>query len=94
MPSIYVFSYYYLCVRILLYLCPHANMYVFSYYSRVADDACLRPHTTICVLILHVFAYYMCVFILLCVSSYYYVRLLILLHVSAYYYTWPLYVAS
>jgi hypothetical protein len=55
--TIYVASYYYICVLILLCMCPHTTIYVSSYYY-------MCPHTTtyvssyynICVLIL----LYMC----------------------------------
>jgi hypothetical protein len=30
--TIYVSSYYYMCVLILLYMCPHTTIYVSSYY--------------------------------------------------------------
>ena len=82
----YVSSYYYICVLILLYMCPHTTICVSSYYY-------------ICVLILlHVSSfyyvssyssyYYMCVLILLCISphttiylsSFYYICVLMLLY--------------
>jgi len=72
---IYVSSYY-ICVLILLYMCSKPTIYVSSYHY-------MRPHTTICVLILlDVSSYcYMCPHTAICV--------LILLYVSSYYYVCP-----
>jgi hypothetical protein len=95
---LYVSSYYYICVLILLHMCPHRlqgqrvrELYVSSYYY-------MCPHTTtICVLIL----LHMCPHTTTYVSSYYYICVLIgfkdsvsenytfvliLLYVSSYYY--------
>ena len=78
----------YMCVRILLCMCPHTTVYVSAYYCVcVLILLCMCPHTTV-----YVSAYYcVCVLILLCmcphttvyVSSYYCVCVLILLHVSS-----------
>ena len=58
-----------------LLLCPHATIYVSSYYF-------VCPHTTT-----YVSAYYfMCPHTTIYVSKYYYICVLILLYVSAYYY--------
>ena len=55
---LYVSSYYYICVLILLHLCPHTSTHVSSYFY-----ICVRPHTTICAS-----SYYCtCVLILLCI---------------------------
>ena len=59
--AIYVSSYYYICVLILLYMCPHTTICVL-----ILPYMC--PHTTIYVSSY----YYICVLILLHVSSYYY----------------------
>ena len=57
---LYVSSYYYVCVRILLYMCPHALLLEESYYNitTIVTIICVSsyyymcPHTTICVLML------------------------------------------
>jgi hypothetical protein len=70
--SIYVSSYYYVRVLILLCMCPHTILcvlillYVLSYYYIcVLILLYLCPHTPICVLIC-----YICVLIMLCVCQY------------------------
>jgi hypothetical protein len=68
------------CVRILLYRCPHATIYVSSYMC-VLILLCMCPHTTACVLIL----LYSCPHTTMCphttinVSSCYYICVLVLL---------------
>jgi hypothetical protein len=45
--TMYVSSYYYLCVLILLYMCPHTTMYVSSYYFTFPHTTLyMCPHTT------------------------------------------------
>jgi hypothetical protein len=44
--TIYVSSYYYICVLILLHTCPHTTTYVSAYYY-VASHYYMCPHTTI-----------------------------------------------
>jgi hypothetical protein len=92
--TIYVSSYCYISVRMLLYMCPHTAIYLSAcYYICVLTLLYVCPLTNmyvssyccICVLIL---LYYICVLIPLyiCphttiyVSSYYYICVLILLH--------------
>ena len=41
----YVFSYHYVCVLILLYMCPHTSMYVPSFYICVLIQATPRRNT-------------------------------------------------
>jgi hypothetical protein len=65
--TIYVSALYYICVLILLYMCPHYTIYVSSYY-------CMCLHTTRCVRII----LYMCPNTTIYVSSYYYICVLIL----------------
>ena len=55
--SIYVSAYHYICVRMLLYACPHATIY---YYKCVRMLLCLCPHATIYVSSY----YYVCVLII------------------------------
>jgi hypothetical protein len=57
--AIYVSSYCFICVLILLHMCPHTSTYVSSYYY-ISAASCyfissvrIRRHTSICVLILH-----------------------------------------
>ncbi len=70
--SIYVSSYCYICVLILLCMCPHTAICVSSYYyTFVLILLCMCPHTTI-----YVSAYYYKY-----VSSYYYICVLIPLHI-------------
>jgi hypothetical protein len=59
--AVYVSSYYYLCVLILLSVSSYYSVYVSSYYY-------LCPHTAMCLPY-----YYKCVLILLYVSSFYYI---------------------
>ena len=69
---------YYISVLILLYMCPHTNSYVSSYFS-------MCPYTTMCVHTTKLVSsyYYVCVLILLCVSSYYYICVVILLYIMS-----------
>ena len=78
-----------ICVRILLYMCPHTTMcphICVPAYSKEkqSDDekvstlAYVCPHTTVCVRIL------MCPHTTICVSPSYYVCVRILVYVSAY----------
>jgi hypothetical protein len=62
MLTIYVSAYYYICVRILLYMFPHTTIYVSAYYCIcVLIRLYMCPHTTV-----YVSAYdYICVLILL-----------------------------
>jgi hypothetical protein len=90
--TIYVSSYCYICVLILLYMSRHTTIYVSSYCYMCRHTAiCVSSYCYICVLMLlymcpHT-AMYVCVLILLCmcphsamyVSSYCYLRVLILL---------------
>jgi hypothetical protein len=90
---VHVSSYYYICVLILLYMCPHTTtMYVSScYYVCVLILLYMCPHTTIyvssycciCVLILLL---YMCPHATMYVSSYYYMCPHTTIYVSSYYY--------
>ncbi len=83
--TIYVSSYYYICVHILLYMCPHTTIYVSSYcYICVPIYMC--PDTTVVaaykrprILVYRRPLLYMCPTIY--VSSYHYICVLIL-HVS------------
>jgi hypothetical protein len=86
---IYVSSYDYICVLILLcvlirlYMCPHTTIYVSSYYYIcVLIRLYMCPHTAICVLIrLYVSSYcYMCPHTTIYVSSYDCICVLILLY--------------
>ena len=81
--TIFVHSYYYMCVLILLYTRPHTTICVSSdnyICGRILLYLC--THTTVCVCIV------LCVLRLLHMraSAYYYICVLILLYVSAYYY--------
>jgi hypothetical protein len=73
--TIYVSSCYYICVLILLYLCPHTTAFLSSgeYNGAIAQFRLLRDkekirYELVCVLTL---LFYVCVLILLYVSSYY-----------------------
>jgi hypothetical protein len=66
--SIYVSSYYYICVLILLYMCPHTTIYVSSYYY-----ICMKIHQ-------RRIYYYICVLILLYMCRYYISSALVLLY--------------
>ena len=78
--AILVPSYYYICVLILLYLCPHTTTCVSSYcYICPHTTVCVLqllymcPHTIICVLIL----LYKCPHTAIIVSSYHYLYLIL-----------------
>ncbi len=84
-------AYYYMCVLIILYMCPHTATFVSScYYICVLILLCMFPRSTtyvssyyyVCVLVL----LYMCPHTTMYVSSFYYICVLILLYVSSYYF--------
>ena len=84
-----VSSYYYICVLIPLYMCPHATIHVSSYYyTCVLIPLCMCPHTPIYVQSLGAalfLAFYLCPHTHTCavyVSSYY-ICVLILLYMCA-----------
>jgi hypothetical protein len=85
----YLSSYYYICARILLYLCVHSTIYVLAFYyicTLVLLYVCLVdamcPHTTRCVRV--------CPHTTICVLILLYVLILLcvlmLLYMSSYYY--------
>jgi hypothetical protein len=87
--AIYVSSYYYISVLILLSICPHTAICVLItihvssyYYILVLIPLYVSSYYYTCVLIL----LYMCPHPAIFVSSYYHIRVLILLHVPSYNY--------
>jgi hypothetical protein len=52
---VYVSAYYYICVRILLYMCPHTTVYL----SSTTTTICVSAYYYICVLILLYVSLYM-----------------------------------
>ena len=66
----YMTSYYYVCVLVLLYMCPHRARRAPvrrppHTTTCVSSYCCVCPHTTICMSSY----YYICVILLLCVSA-------------------------
>ncbi len=62
-------SYYYICVLILLYVCPHPTIYVSSYYCTCP------PNTTSVLILLYMCPHTKCPHTTIYVSSYHYVSL-------------------
>jgi hypothetical protein len=73
LAAIHVFAYYYMCVRILVHVCPRTSMYVSAYYylcvlmlvgaRRYVQVLCMFPHTTRCVRILQHVCPHTCMYV-------------------------------
>jgi hypothetical protein len=79
---LYVSAYYYICVLLLIYMCPHTTRR--SATHRSMSPLPETPTIRVGILLYVSSCYYICVRILLYVSSYYYIRVLLLIYVSSY----------
>jgi hypothetical protein len=95
--AVYVASYRYICVLILLYLFPHTSTHVSSYcymYVQILLHMCPHTATYVSNSATYVSSYcYMCLHTAICVSSYCYIRVCILLYMCICVFK-PLYVPS